>query len=171
MSKDRSDNNSGKDEKSINSESTNSNVDGDRITQAEKQQLTGAPPPPKVGGGPQTTTQKTTTFDANLEGASKLIEEAGLIKDSIQNLQVNEIEQIYFNRKINPVLNVITQLSTIAVNISTTAQVYQNNAYGERHELKKALDLSEKVLNEANDLWKLVKYRIDFFFSNINPYE
>ncbi|GFZ30637.1 hypothetical protein CSC2_11630 [Clostridium zeae] len=103
--------------------------------------------------------------------AGDVIAKTDELKTATQSLQVNELEKIYFDRKLKPLVDLIWELSTTAQNFAGMSNLIQANNYGKKRDVKKALDLSVDILDEADELWGLVKTRVRFFAKNIDPYE
>jgi hypothetical protein len=103
--------------------------------------------------------------------AGDVIAKTDELKTATQSLQVNELEKIYFDRKVRPLVDIIYELSTVAQNFAGMSNLIQANNYGKKRDVKKALDLAVSVLDEADELWGLVRTRVRFFEKNIDPYE
>lgn len=103
--------------------------------------------------------------------AGDVIAKTDELKTATQSLQVNELEKIYFDRKVRPLVDIIYELSTVAQNFAGMSNLIQANNYGKKRDVKKSLDLAVSVLDEADELWGLVRTRVRFFEKNIDPYE
>ncbi|QAA31889.1 hypothetical protein [Clostridium manihotivorum] len=103
--------------------------------------------------------------------AGDVIAKTDELKTATQSLQVNELERIYYDRKVKPIVDLVWELSTAAQNFAGMSNLYQANNYGQKRHVKKALDFSLDILDEAEELWDLAKTRVDFFKDNIDPYE
>ncbi|WP_160671274.1 hypothetical protein [Clostridium sp. C8-1-8] len=103
--------------------------------------------------------------------AGDVIAKTDELKTATQSLQVNELERIYYDRKVKPIVDLVWELSTAAQNFAGMSNLYQANNYGQKRYVKKALDFSLDILDEAEELWDLAKTRVDFFKNNIDPYE
>ncbi|GIM28622.1 hypothetical protein CPJCM30710_12880 [Clostridium polyendosporum] len=102
---------------------------------------------------------------------SNAITKTALVKTSIESIQVDDIERIYFDRKVRPLLDTVQQLSTAVINFSTSANLYQANAFADKKEIKRALKIAYDVTDEFEDIWKILKIRLDRFKNNIDPCE
>ncbi|GFP76869.1 hypothetical protein [Clostridium fungisolvens] len=121
--------------------------------------------------------QSGSTSSDNLTTAGKyllagdVIAKTDELKTATQSLQVNELEKIYFDRKVRPLVDTIYELSTVAQNFAGMSNLIQANNYGKKRDVKKSLDLAVSILDEADELWGLVRARVRFFEKNIDPYE
>ena len=100
-----------------------------------------------------------------------LINKTASINNDIQSIPISQVELIYYERKVKPLLDIIFSLSYQIENLAAASSLYQANAYGKKHRVKKAVDLSNDMLDIMEDLLCLVEKRIEIFRKNINPYK
>ena len=100
-----------------------------------------------------------------------LMNKTSSINTDVQSIPISQVEVIYYERKVKPLLDIIFSLSYQIENLAAASSFYQANAFGKKHRVKKAVNLSNDMLDIMEDILCLVEKRIEIFTKNINPYK
>ena len=71
------------------------------------------------------------------------------INSSLAHLTIDETYKNFYDWKVKPAIDIIALLSSSASNVAHVADMYANNVYAKKHEVKKALKMSERLLDEV----------------------
>lgn len=91
-----------------------------------------------------------------------------LTRDNINSLRVDNLTEIYFTRQVRPLLDALNIISFAFSNMTAGAQNIQINTFGERKEIRHALDLSYKMNDEVEDIIDALGRRLKIFVNQIN---
>ncbi|GKX66003.1 hypothetical protein [Inconstantimicrobium mannanitabidum] len=100
-----------------------------------------------------------------------IINNTSNVKDSLQNLAVDEIELLYYERKVKPLVEMMNNLSIASFNMAATANLFQGNALQDKKDVKAALDLSVYIEEQLKFTARLLDGRLDCFKSRMNGCE
>lgn len=100
-----------------------------------------------------------------------IINSTSNVKDSLQNLAVDEIELLYYERKVKPLVEMMNNLSIASFNMAATANLFQGNALQDKKDVKAALDLSVYIEEQLKFTARLLDGRLDCFKSRMNGCE
>jgi hypothetical protein len=91
-----------------------------------------------------------------------------LIRDNVNSIRVDTLTELYFTRQVRPLLDALNILSFSVINMTGAAQNIQINGYGDRKEIKHALNLSYKMNDEVDDVIKALGRRLTIFLKQID---
>ncbi len=86
------------------------------------------------------------------------------IKDELCKLPLDTCESEYISNNINPLLNVLYQLSTTSYNLSSSQSILAVSSivHPKRSELKDTIHLCYKINDKCEDIYDVLKKRINF---------
>ena len=95
--------------------------------------------------------------------SSDTIKNINVIKDELCKLALNPCELNYINNSVNPLLNVLYQLSTTSYNLASTANLLTLSpiVHAKRHEIKETIDLTYKINEKCEDIYDELKKRLN----------
>ncbi|MGL4453367.1 MAG: hypothetical protein ACRCTZ_19565 [Sarcina sp.] len=71
------------------------------------------------------------------------------INSSLSYLTIDETYKNFYDWRVKPSIDMITLLASAASNISNVATQHSNNVYAKKHEVKRALKVSEELLDRV----------------------
>ena len=87
------------------------------------------------------------------------------IDTSLAHLTINQSYKNFYEWRVRPAIDIVALLSSSANNLANVAIYYSNNMYAKKHEVKKALKISNRILDEIEkgmDLFEIeLEYLID----------
>ena len=87
------------------------------------------------------------------------------IDSSLAHFSINESYKKFYDWRVRPAIDIIALLSSSASDLANVASYYSNNMYAKKHEVKKALKMSNRILDEIEkgmDLFEIeLEYLID----------
>lgn len=86
-----------------------------------------------------------------------------LAKSSMEALNIDESERIFFDRKVRPLLDSIYFLGLTSNAVAATGQAYNGNPNGRRRDVKQALDLSSDINREIECIFKTLQKRMKVY--------
>lgn len=102
---------------------------------------------------------------------ASIINAASIEKDSLQNLAIDQLELVYYERKVRPLTEIINNLSIASFNIAAAANLYQGNAFQDKRDVKDALNLSIDIGCQLEIAVKLLDTRLQCFKNMMNGCE
>lgn len=108
----------------------------------------------------------------SIEELAKIRAILGIIGDlnvanlSLLGLAVNETDRVYYDNRLKPLIDAIFNLGLASANIATSADLYQRNAYTEKHEIKKALDITYEINDSIEIVVCILKNRLKYYEHN-----
>lgn len=108
----------------------------------------------------------------SIEELNKLRTILGIIGDlnvanlSLLGLAVNETDRVYYDNRLKPLIDAIFNLGLASANIATSADLYQRNAYTEKHQIKKALDITYEINDSIEIVVCILKNRLKYYEHN-----
>lgn len=82
--------------------------------------------------------------------------------ESLASLTIDENFKNFYDWKVKPSVDMIALLSSAASNTANVATLYSTNVYSSKSDVKKALKISEKILDEVEVAIKLYKVEIEY---------
>lgn len=96
---------------------------------------------------------------------SLLLQNINNIKDELVKLDLNPLEVEYFQNSINPLLTILSQLSTTSINLSVSSNSLATNLASivtpKSSRIKDTIHLIYDVNDECEDVFKELKKRIN----------
>lgn len=107
--------------------------------------------------------QPDTTIKSTISDTADILKNIDDIKDELCKLPLDPCESDYINNYINPMLNVLYQLSTTSLNLSNSVYYLTNSpiVHPKRSELEDTLHLVYNINDECEDVYKIVKKRLN----------
>ncbi|MGL4761661.1 MAG: hypothetical protein ACRCWG_09375 [Sarcina sp.] len=72
------------------------------------------------------------------------------INSSLAHLTIDETYKNFYDWKVRPAIDIVALMSSSASNVANVANQYSNNVYAKKHEVKRALKISERLLDEVD---------------------
>lgn len=139
-------------------------VNGDSNTDKSYQGLTGQ----DSDTTKSTNTQNIQKSQSSLEDLASHVAELNSIKENMNSFNIPRDEELFYERKVKPLVQSIYFLSLSSSSIANTAQLMQNNTYGRKREIRHALDLTYEMNKEIEELFKVLRKRSCIFREGIN---
>ena len=113
---------------------------------------------PSVEGSTGTTTPSTT-----ISQASDTLKNINTIKDELCKLPLDPCENEYIINSVLPLTNILYMISTASVNLSNSANILTNSpiVHAKKSEIKDTIDLIYNINEECEDLFKVIKKRLN----------
>ena len=139
-------------------------VNGDSNTDTSYQGLTGQ----DSNTTKSINTQNIQKSQSSLEDLASHVAELNSIKENMNSFNIPRDEELFYERKVKPLVQSIYFLSLSSSSIANTAQLMQNNAYKKKKEMKHALDLTYEMNLEIECLFGTMFRRTKIFRDGIN---
>lgn len=91
-----------------------------------------------------------------------------VIKDELCKLPLDPCEMDFITTNINPLLNILYQLSTTSYNLASSTNLLSISpiVHAKKSELKDTIHLTYKINDECEDIYDVLKRRINFILKN-----
>ena len=106
-------------------------------------------------------------FD-KLKNLTEALAALTLIRDNVNSIRVDTLTELYFTRQVRPLLDALNIISFAFSNMTSGAQNIQINTFGDRKEIRHALNLSYKMNNEVEDIINTLGRRLKIFVNQID---
>lgn len=139
-----------------------------QIDQGEKQ--TQESVPSEESGTPAQTKTSQNTINDNISSAANLLENLNTIKEDIIKLPLNPAEKDYMDVYVFPLLNVLLDLSTTSLNLSSTTSKLAVS-YVTTPKISRLKDTEHMVYDindKCEDVYKVLKQRINYVLKCID---
>ncbi|MGL4655697.1 MAG: hypothetical protein ACRCWM_07430 [Sarcina sp.] len=83
------------------------------------------------------------------------------INSSLAYLTINENYKNFYDWRVKPAIDIIALLSSSAANLAGVANDLSNNVYAKKHEVKRALKMTSKMLDEVDKGLELFDVEIE----------
>jgi hypothetical protein len=92
-----------------------------------------------------------------------LLKNINVIKDELCKLPLDLCEMEFINNRVNPLMNIINQLSNATANLAVSVTYLQTSSLvrPKRSELKDTIHLMYDLNEECEDVFKVLKHRIN----------
>lgn len=116
---------------------------------------------PSVEGSTGTT--GTTGTTTTISQASDTLKNINTIKDELCKLPLDPCENEYIINSVLPLTNILYMISTASVNLSNSANILTNSpiVHAKKSEIKDTIDLIYNINEECEDLFKVIKKRLN----------
>ena len=103
-----------------------------------------------------------------LSQTADTLQSINVIKDELCKLPLDTCEMEFITNNINPLLNILYQLSTTSYNLagSTNLLSISSTLKPKRSDLKDTVKLVYKINDECEDVYDVLKRRINFILEN-----
>jgi len=91
-----------------------------------------------------------------------------LTRDNTDSLRIELLSSIYFTRQMRPLIDTVNLISFASSNISNVANNININSFGEKKEIKNALELCYKMNDEIDDVLDALSRRIKFYIGQLD---
>lgn len=152
--------------------------DGNEIQNDSSISKTSVDPGSETPSPPPTTTDINDSCEEIKAKQEELINKLGnlsaslasiaLIRDNVNSIRVDTLTELYFTRQVRPLLDALNILSFSVSNMTTSAVNIQANAFGDKKEIKHALNLSYKMNGEVEDIINSFERRLKIFLKQID---
>lgn len=112
-----------------------------------------------------------------LECLNERIGEIGLalenmrrINSGLSSLTINETYKNFYDWKVKPAVDIVALMSSSAANMARVASDFSNNVYSKKREVRKALELSEDIMDEVEIGLELYRKELKCMLAN-NGYD
>ena len=109
--------------------------------------------------------QKDEELNGNFLKLETIMGKLEKIDSSLAHFTINESYKKFYDWRVRPAIDIIALLSSSASDLANVASYYSNNMYAKKHEVKKALKMSNRILDEIEkgmDLFEIeLEYLID----------
>ena len=143
-------------------------LNGDSNTDKSYQGLTGQDSDTTKSTNTQNIQNSKQSSQSSLEDLTAHVAELNSIKENMNSFNIPKDEQLFYERKVKPLVQNIYFLSLSSSSIANTAQLMQNNAYKKKKEMKHALDLTYEMNLEIECLFETMFRRTKIFRDGIN---
>lgn len=143
-------------------------LNGDSNTDKSYQGLTGQDSDTTKSTNTQNIQNSKQSSQSSLEDLTAHVAELNSIKENMNSFNIPKDEQLFYERKVKPLVQNIYFLSLSSSSIANTAQLMQNNTYGRKREIRHALDLTYEMNKEIEELFKVLRKRSCIFREGIN---
>ena len=106
-------------------------------------------------------------FD-KLKNLTEALAALTLIRDNVNSIRVDTLTELYFTRQVRPLLDALNIISFAFSNMTSGAQNIQINTFGDRKEIRHALNLSYKMNDEVEDIINTLGRRLKIFINQID---
>ena len=108
------------------------------------------------------------TQSSNLAQTSNTLKNINIIKDELCKLPLDTCELDYVTTNVLPLLTILYELSTTAFNLASSSNMLSISSvvHPKRHELKDSVHLAYKINDECEDLYDVLKKRINLVLKN-----
>lgn len=108
------------------------------------------------------------TISDSIDKASTTLENINKIKEQLAKLELDPWESVYFDYNINPLLTVLTQLSTTSDNLADSTNLLSTSAVvsAKHSKIKDTIHLVYDINDQCEDVYKVLKRRIDFLLEH-----
>ena len=95
--------------------------------------------------------------------AAGTLKNINIIKDELCKLPIDICETEYINNSILPMLSILNQLSNVIYSLSNSANTLNLSplVHADRSELKDAVHLCYKIIDQAEDVYEVLRKRIN----------
>ena len=103
-----------------------------------------------------------------LSQTADTLQSINVIKDELCKLPLDTCEMQFITNNINPLLNILYQLSTTSYNLAGSANLLSISSIlkPKRSDLKDTVHLIYKINDECEDVYDVLKRRINLIFEN-----
>lgn len=98
-----------------------------------------------------------------LKNLSDAIFQISSTQTNVASIRIEQVSEVYFARQVRPLLDALYFISISSLNIAGVAQALQNNTFGERKELRKALELVYSMNEEIDDIIDALRRRLKIY--------
>jgi len=91
-----------------------------------------------------------------------------LTRDNVDSIRIEQLSQIYFLRQMRPLIDTVNLISFASSNISNVANNININSFGDKKEIKNALELCYKMNDEIDDVLDALSRRIKFYIRQLD---
>lgn len=118
---------------------------------------------PSVEGSTGTTGTTGTPTPTTISQASDTLKNINTIKDELCKLPLDPCENEYIINSVLPLTNILYMISTASVNLSNSANILTNSpiVHAKKSEIKDTIDLIYNINEECEDLFKVIKKRLN----------
>jgi len=98
-----------------------------------------------------------------LKNLSDAIFQISSTQTNVASIRIEQVSEVYFARQVRPLLDALYFIYISSLNIAGVAQALQNNTFGERKELRKALELVYSMNEEIDDIIDALRRRLKIY--------
>ncbi|MGL5821882.1 MAG: hypothetical protein ACRCYE_09675 [Sarcina sp.] len=100
------------------------------------------------------------TLERQLFKLQTTVEEMKRINSGLAHLTIDETYKNFYDWKVKPAVDIIALLSSAAQNTSRVATDHSNNVYAKKRDVRRALDLTDKLLDQVEMALKLYEIEV-----------
>lgn len=98
-----------------------------------------------------------------LKNLSDAVYQISSTQTNVASIRIEQISEVYFTRQVRPLLDGLYFISISSLNIAGVAQALQANTFGERKELREALELVYEMNHELEGILDALKRRMKIY--------
>ena len=88
------------------------------------------------------------------------------LNGNLASLTINETYKNFYDWKVKPAVDIVALMSSSAANMASVANSFASNVYSKKHEVRKALKLSEKLIAQTEIGLELFKRELECMLVN-----
>ena len=113
-------------------------------------------------------TDESSPISPTISQTADMLKNINVIKDELCKLPLDTCELEYVTTNVLPLLTILYELSTTSDNLATAANLLSISpiVHPKRHELKDTLHLVYKINDECEDVYDVLKKRINLVLKN-----
>lgn len=136
---------------------------GQEANIGEEQEATGNAEDTTVNDEISQLREKQNVILEQLKNLSDAIFQISSTQTNVASIRIEQVSEVYFARQVRPLLDALYFISISSLNIAGVAQALQNNTFGERKELRKALELVYSMNEEIDDIIDALRRRMKIY--------
>ena len=109
--------------------------------------------------------EETTTADSNpiITQTADILRNINSIKDELCKLPLDPCELDYITIRVNPLMNILNQLANVSANLATAVNFLTISpvVHPKKSDLKDTINLIYNINDECEDVYKVLKHRIN----------
>jgi phosphate uptake regulator len=102
-----------------------------------------------------------------LKNLSDAIYQISSTQTNVASIRIEQVSEVYFTRQVRPLLDALYFISISSLNIAGVAQALQNNTFGERKELRNALELVYSMNHEIDSIIDGLSRRLKIYLHQL----
>lgn len=102
-----------------------------------------------------------------LKNLSDAIYQISSTQTNVASIRIEQVSEVYFTRQVRPLLDSLYFISISSLNIAGVAQALQANTFGDRKELRNALELVYSMNHEIDEILDSLSRRMKIYLQRL----